>query len=43
MAFDNPKSIKRNTIFRIASLTKVITAVAAMIFVEECKMIDYHA
>jgi len=38
MAFDNPKSIKRDTIFRIASLTKLITAVAAMILVEECKI-----
>jgi CubicO group peptidase (beta-lactamase class C family) len=38
MAFDNPKSIRRDTIFRIASLTKLITAVAAMILVEECKI-----
>src|SRR5215471_489088 len=38
MAFDNPKSIKRDTIFRIASLTKLITAVAAMILVEECEL-----
>ena len=38
MAFDNPKSIKRDTIFRIASLTKVITAVAALILVEDCKI-----
>ena len=38
MMFDNPRSIKRDTIFRIASLTKLITAVAAMILVEECKI-----
>src|SRR5215813_7855549 len=31
-------SMQRNTIFRIASLTKPITAVAAMILVEECKL-----
>ena len=29
--------MRRDTIFRIASLTKPITAVAAMILVEECK------
>ena len=30
--------MRRDTIFRIASLTKPITAVAAMILVEECKV-----
>ena len=38
MSFDNPAPIKRDTIFRIASITKPITAVAAMILVEECKL-----
>src|SRR6266851_6113043 len=31
-------SMSRDTIFRIASMTKPITAVAAMILVEECKI-----
>jgi CubicO group peptidase (beta-lactamase class C family) len=30
--------MKRDTIFRIASITKLVTAVAAMILVEECKL-----
>src|SRR2546423_682393 len=30
--------IQRDTIFRIASISKVITAVAAMILVEECRL-----
>src|SRR6516225_11258129 len=30
--------IRRDTIFRIASMTKAITAAAAMILVEECKL-----
>jgi CubicO group peptidase (beta-lactamase class C family) len=34
----HPAPMKRDTIFRIASLTKPITAVAAMILVEECKL-----
>jgi CubicO group peptidase (beta-lactamase class C family) len=38
MAFDNPAPMKRDTIFRIASITKLITAVAAMILVEDCKL-----
>ena len=33
-----PAPMTRDTIFRIASLTKPITAVAAMILVEECKL-----
>ena len=32
------KPMRRDTIFRIASMTKPITAVAAMILVEECKL-----
>jgi CubicO group peptidase (beta-lactamase class C family) len=38
LAFDDPTPMQRDTIFRIASLTKPITAVAAMILVEECKI-----
>jgi len=30
--------MKRDTIFRIASLTKLLTAVAAMILVEDCRL-----
>lgn len=38
LGFDNTAPMKRDTIFRIASITKPITAVAAMILVEECKL-----
>jgi len=38
LAFDNSAPMKRDTIFRIASITKPITAVAAMILIEECKL-----
>jgi len=38
MRFGHPAPMKRDTIFRIASITKPITAVAAMILVEECKL-----
>lgn len=38
LAFDNPAPMKRDTIFRIASITKPIAAVAVMILVEECKL-----
>ena len=38
LSFGHPAPMKRDTIFRIASLTKPITAVAAMILVEECKL-----
>ncbi len=38
MAVGHPAPMKRDTIFRIASLTKPITAVAAMILVEDCKL-----
>jgi CubicO group peptidase (beta-lactamase class C family) len=37
-AFDDPAPMKRDTIFRIASITKPIAAAAAMILVEECKI-----
>jgi CubicO group peptidase (beta-lactamase class C family) len=36
LAFNHPAPMKRDTIFRIASITKLITAVATMILVEEC-------
>src|SRR6266852_5881168 len=38
MSVGHPAPMKRDTIFRIASLTKPITAVAAMILVEKCKL-----
>jgi CubicO group peptidase (beta-lactamase class C family) len=38
MAIGDPAPMKRDTIFRIASITKPITAVATMILVEECKL-----
>jgi CubicO group peptidase (beta-lactamase class C family) len=38
LAVGHPAPMKRDTIFRIASLTKPITAVAAMILIEECKL-----
>src|SRR5438046_4120661 len=38
LAFGDPAPMKRDTIFRISSITKPITAVAAMILVEECKL-----
>lgn len=38
MAFDNPLPIRRDSIFRLASMTKPITAVAAMMLIEECKI-----
>ncbi len=38
LAMGDPVPMKRDTIFRIASITKPITAVAAMILVEECRM-----
>ena len=37
-AVDSHESMRRDTIFRIASMTKPITAVATMILVEECKL-----
>jgi CubicO group peptidase (beta-lactamase class C family) len=38
LAFDDPSPMKGDTIFRIASITKLVAAVAAMILVEECKI-----
>src|SRR5437660_8485946 len=37
-AIGDSRPMRRDTIFRIASMTKPITAVAAMILVEECKL-----
>ncbi len=37
-AFGGAAPMRRDTIFRIASLTKPVTAAAAMILVEECKL-----
>ncbi|HET9252016.1 MAG TPA: serine hydrolase domain-containing protein [Candidatus Eisenbacteria bacterium] len=37
-AFEGGTPMRRDTIFRLASMTKPITAVAAMILVEECKI-----
>ena len=38
LAFTNSSPMKRDTIFRIASITKPVTAVAVMILMEECKL-----
>src|SRR5688572_20826412 len=38
MAFDSLAPMQRDTIFRLASMTKPITAVAAMTLVEECRI-----
>ncbi len=38
LAFDRAAPMRRDTIFRLASLTKPVTAVAAMILVEECTL-----
>lgn len=38
LAFDRTAPMQRDTIFRLASVTKPITAVAAMILVEECRL-----
>ena len=38
LAFDHPAPMRRDTIFRLASVAKPVTAVAAMILVEECKL-----
>ena len=38
LAFDSPAPMQSDTIFRLASVTKPITAVAALILVEECKL-----
>jgi CubicO group peptidase (beta-lactamase class C family) len=38
LSFRGPAPIERDAIFRIASITKPITAAAAMILVEECRL-----
>jgi len=38
MAIGGSKPMRRDTIFRIASMTKPITAAATMILIEECKL-----
>ena len=38
LAYEDSDPIRRDTIFRISSMTKPITAVATMILVEECKV-----
>jgi CubicO group peptidase (beta-lactamase class C family) len=38
MAFDGNAPMRRDTIFRLASTTKPVTAAGAMILVEECKL-----
>jgi len=38
MAFDSHAPMRRDTIFRLASTTKPITAAGAMILVEECRL-----
>ena len=38
LSFSQPAPMRRDTIFRIASITKLVAAVAAMILVEECKL-----
>ena len=38
MGYQSKEPIRRNTIFRLASMTKPITAVGAMLLIEECKV-----
>ena len=38
LGFDRKAPMQRDTLFRLASVTKPITAVAAMILVEECRL-----
>jgi CubicO group peptidase (beta-lactamase class C family) len=38
LSFGDASPMKRDTIFRIASISKPVTAVAAMILVEDCKL-----
>jgi len=38
MAFDDPTRIKRDSIFRLASMTKPVTAIGAMTLLEECRL-----
>src|SRR5262249_9566025 len=37
LVFGSPSPMRSDTIFRIASLTKLVTAVATMILIEDCK------
>jgi CubicO group peptidase (beta-lactamase class C family) len=37
-SFDSDQPMRRDSIFRVTSLTKPVTAVAAMILVEECRL-----
>src|SRR5512143_1483289 len=38
LGFDDPAPMRRDTLFRLASMTKPVTAVAAMILVERCRI-----
>lgn len=38
LSFDGERPIKRDTLFRISSMTKPITTAATMILIEECKL-----
>lgn len=38
MSFSDPKPMTRDAIFRVGSIVKPVTAVAAMILVEECRL-----
>ena len=38
LVFDDPTPMARDTSFRVASITKLVTAVAAMILVEDCRL-----
>ena len=38
LGLDNPAPMRRDTIFRLASLSKPVTAVAAMMLLEECRL-----
>lgn len=38
LAFSNSSPMRRDTIFRIASITKIVVAAAAMILIEDCKI-----
>lgn len=38
MGYNTKEPIQRNTIFRLASMTKPITSVGAMLLIEECKV-----
>src|SRR6266576_2548614 len=38
LAYEDSDPIRRDTIFRISSMTKPVTAVATLILIEECKL-----